>query len=162
MDDLEFEEFKRVLGNGDNIDVYTDGSCLGNPGPGGWGCVFICGDKRSNLSGFEKNTTNNRMELTAAIQAIKSMPDNVMITIYTDSSYVKNGITSWIKNWKRNNWILSNGKPVKNKDLWITLSDVISNRQIDWVWVRGHADCINNNNADFIARSAIITSYMEE
>ncbi len=160
--DLEFDEFKISLDENSSIEIYTDGSCLGNPGPGGWGCVFVCREKRANLSGFEKDTTNNRMELMAAIMAIKSMPHDIKMTIYTDSSYVKNGITLWVKNWKKNNWTLSNRKPVKNKDLWEELSELITNRTIEWIWVKGHADCINNNNADFIARSAIITSYMEE
>lgn len=162
IEDLEFDEFKRSLRDGDNIEIYTDGSCLGNPGPGGWGCVFVCRDKRSSISGFEKDTTNNRMELIAAMQAIRVMSKDVNLTVYTDSAYVKNGVTIWVKNWKCNNWTLSNGKPVKNRDLWTELSELIIDRQIEWIWVKGHADCTNNNNADFIARSAIVTSYMEE
>jgi ribonuclease HI len=161
-EDLEFDDFRIALRKTDSVEIYTDGSCRGNPGPGGWGCVFVCRDKRSNISGFEKNTTNNRMELMAAIQAIKAMPSDVKMSVYTDSTYVKNGITIWINNWKRNNWILANNKPVKNKDLWLELSEIISNKNIEWSWVKGHADCTNNNNADFVAKSAIVASYMEE
>ncbi len=159
--DLDFDEFKRSLNAGDNVEIYTDGSCIGNPGPGGWGVVFVARNKRSNIYGFEQNTTNNRMELKAAIEAIKSLPSDIHMTIYTDSTYVKNGITMWIKNWKSNHWIAANGKPVKNKDLWAVLSEVVVDKNIEWVWVKGHSDCTNNNNADFVARSAIVTSYME-
>ncbi len=162
IEDLEFVDFQKVLRQGDKIEIYTDGSCIGNPGPGGWACVFVFRDKRSNLSGFEKDTTNNRMELKAAIEAVKNIPENITAEIYTDSTYVKNGITSWISLWKKNNWRTSSGKAVKNQDLWEELSNVIENKDITWSWVRGHSNCTNNNNADFIARSAIVTSCMED
>ena len=162
IEDIEFSEFLRYLRPREKLEVYTDGSCIGNPGPGGWAGVFIYRDKRSNISGFEKNTTNNRMELTAAIESVNHIPDGVFATIYTDSTYVKNGITSWIKSWQSNNWKSTSGKPVKNKDLWIALVEAIKSKSIEWVWVKGHADCLNNNNADFVARSAIVTSYMED
>ena len=159
--DLDFKDFLSFLKDKDKIEVYTDGSCIGNPGPGGWGVVFVSRDKRANLSGFDKDTTNNRMELMAAIKGIEAIPQNISIVLYTDSAYLKNGITSWIHNWKKNNWRSSSGKPVKNKDLWEQLSRVIQGRNIEWNWVKGHSDCTNNNNADFVARSAIVSSYME-
>ena len=162
IEDLEFSEFLKNLSSNDKIEIYTDGSCIGNPGPGGWAGVFIFRDKRSSISGFEKDTTNNRMELIAAIESVKNTPKNVSAIVYTDSSYVKNGITSWVKMWEQNNWRSTSGKPVKNQDLWKELSKSIKGKDIKWVWVKGHADCVNNNNADFVARSAIVTSYMEE
>lgn len=162
IEDLEFSDFQKVIKNGNKIEIYTDGSCIGNPGPGGWACVFVFRDKRANLSGFEKNTTNNRMELKAAIEAVKNIPENITAEIYTDSTYVKNGITSWVDMWKKNHWKTSTGKAVKNQDLWEELSKSIENKDITWNWVRGHSSCTNNNNADFIARSAIVTSCMEE
>lgn len=162
VEDLEFSEFLKNLKPNDKIEIYTDGSCIGNPGPGGWAGVFIFRDKRSNISGFEAKTTNNRMELMAAIESVKHTPEDVLATIYTDSTYVRNGITSWIKVWQANNWKSASGKPVKNQDLWMELAEVTKSKHIEWVWVKGHADCLNNNNADFVARSAIVTSYMEQ
>jgi ribonuclease HI len=161
VEDVEFDDFRRSLEEGCSVEVYTDGSCIGNPGPGGWGVVFVFHNKRSSISGFEKETTNNRMELIAAIKAIEAIPNTVHISIYTDSSYVKNGITSWIKKWQINGWKSSSGSPIKNQDLWMRLSQLIAGRKIEWDWVKGHADCMNNNNADFIARSAIVSSYMK-
>ncbi|MDR3031242.1 MAG: ribonuclease HI [Holosporales bacterium] len=160
--DLEFSDFLENIRDIDVVEVYTDGSCIGNPGPGGWGAVFVSRDKRTNISGFEKHTTNNRMELKAAIESIKALPKNIKLIVYTDSSYVKNGITIWIKNWIKNNWKLASGQHVKNQDLWEELTAAIEGRNIEWVWIKGHAECTNNNNADFIARSAIVTSYMQE
>ncbi len=161
IEDLEFSDFLKRLRPNDKIEIYTDGSCIGNPGPGGWAGVFIHRDKRANISGFEKSTTNNRMELMAAIESVNHVPETISATIYTDSTYVKNGITSWIKSWQSNNWKSASGKPVKNQDLWIALAEAIKSKNIEWVWVKGHADCINNNNADFVARSAIVSSCME-
>ena len=161
VEDIDFDTFIKHLRPGDKIEIYTDGSCIGNPGPGGWAGVFIHRDKRANISGFEKDTTNNRMELTAAIESVRNVPTDVFATIYTDSTYVRNGITTWIHNWKRSGWKSTSGKPVKNKDLWTALTEAIEAKQLEWVWVKGHADCVNNNNADFVARSAIVTSYME-
>ncbi|MDR2667276.1 MAG: ribonuclease HI [Holosporales bacterium] len=160
--DLSLEEFLQNLKHEDRIEVYTDGSCIGNPGPGGWAAVFTFRDKRTNISGFEKETTNNRMELKAAIEAIKTIPQNVVAVVYTDSTYVKNGITSWIKTWTRNNWKSSSGKAVKNQDLWEELLKATALKAVEWRWVKGHSDCLNNNNADFVARSAIISSCMED
>ena len=162
VQDLDFNEFLKYLQPEDKIEIYTDGSCLGNPGPGGWAGVFIFRDKRANISGFELDTTNNRMELRAAIESVNHVPDGVFATIYTDSIYVRNGITSWIQIWKKNNWKSASGKPVKNQDLWMALDEAVQAKKVDWVWVKGHADCDNNNNADFVARSAIVSSYMKE
>jgi ribonuclease HI len=160
--DLDIDEFVRSLKRGDEIEVYTDGSCIGNPGPGGWAAVFVLNNKRANVSGFERDTTNNRMELMAAIMAIRTIPNYVRMDLYTDSTYVKNGITVWIKDWEKNNWMSSGKKPVKNKDLWLELGALSSGRDIEWIWVKGHSDCTNNNNADFIAKSAIVSLYMKE
>ena len=161
VEDLEFSDFIKNIRPGDRLEIYTDGSCIGNPGPGGWAGVFICRDKRANISGSENETTNNRMELMAAIESVKHIPDGIAATIYTDSTYVKNGITSWIKSWQRNHWKSASGKPVKNKDLWMELAEVSKTKQVEWMWVKGHADCVNNNNADFVARSAIVEAYMK-
>ncbi|MDR1365013.1 MAG: ribonuclease HI [Holosporales bacterium] len=160
--DVELDEFLKGLTPGDRIEIYTDGSCLGNPGPGGWGAIFVFRDKRSCISGFEKMTTNNRMELRAAIEAIKAMPDSIEIILYTDSSYVKNGITSWVKTWLTNNWKSASGAPVKNQDFWKELAALTEDRTVNWKWVKGHSDCANNNNADFVARSAIVGAYMKD
>lgn len=160
--DIEFDEFTLLLRDGDQVEIYTDGSCIGNPGPGGWGAVFVSRDRRANISGFERDTTNNRMELMAAINGVKAISKNIKVILYTDSSYVKNGITMWITSWKNNSWRSATGKPIKNKDLWLELENAVSGKNIEWVWVKGHADCTNNNNADFVARSAIVSSYMED
>lgn len=153
--DVDLKEFLSILEPDKPIDVYTDGSCSGNPGPGGWGAILTFKNKRTILSGYEQNTTNNRMELMAALNALRSVPANIKIFIYTDSSYVKNGMTEWLSNWKVNNWKTTDNKPVKNVDLWIQLDEVSANRSISWNWVKGHSDCVNNNNADFVAKSAM-------
>ena len=136
--------------------IYTDGACLGNPGPGGWGAVIFDENKnQKNISGIEKKTTNNRMELTAPIKALKKIKSDTEITIYTDSTYVKNGITEWIKKWKLNGWKNSNKKPVKNKDLWIKLDELCMKNKITWKWVKGHSNNKYNNLADELASEAI-------
>ena len=136
--------------------IYTDGACSGNPGPGGWGAViFDQEDNQKNISGSEKDTTNNRMELLAAIMALKRIKTNSEITIYTDSIYVKNGITEWIIKWKDNGWKNSNKKLVKNKDLWIKLDNLCQKHQINWKWVKGHSTNKYNNLADELATQAI-------
>jgi|TARA_B110000881_G_C18348244_1_gene400114 ribonuclease HI len=136
--------------------IYTDGACSGNPGPGGWGAViFDQEDNQKNISGSEKDTTNNRMELLAAIMALKKVKANSEITIYTDSIYVKNGITEWIIKWKDNGWKNSNKKLVKNKDLWIKLDNLCQKHQINWKWVKGHSTNKYNNLADELATQAI-------
>ena len=136
--------------------IYTDGACSGNPGPGGWGAVIFDNDNnQTNISGKEKNTTNNRMEILAAIMALKKIKSNSQITIYTDSTYVKNGITEWMFNWKKNDWKTASKKPVKNKDLWIKLDKLCENNKVSWKWVKGHATNKYNNLADQLATLAI-------
>jgi ribonuclease HI len=136
--------------------IYTDGACSGNPGPGGWGAVIFDNDNnQTNISGKEKNTTNNRMEILAAIMALKKIKSNSQITIYTDSTYVKNGITEWMFNWKKNDWKTASKKPVKNKDLWIKLEKLCEKNKVSWKWVKGHAANKYNNLADQLATSAI-------
>jgi|TARA_B100001142_G_scaffold152242_1_gene152855 ribonuclease HI len=136
--------------------IYTDGACSGNPGPGGWGAVIFDNDNnQTNISGKEKNTTNNRMEILAAIMALKKIKSNSQITIYTDSTYVKNGITEWMFNWKKNDWKTASKKPVKNKDLWIKLDKLCEKNKVSWKWVKGHATNKYNNLADQLATSAI-------
>ena len=136
--------------------IYTDGACTGNPGPGGWGAViFDQDDKQRNISGSEKNTTNNRMELLAAIMSLKKIKSNSEVIIFTDSAYVKNGITEWMKNWKKNGWKNSNKKPVKNKDLWVKLDKLCEANNVSWKWVKGHSTNEFNNLADELATKAI-------
>ena len=136
------------------IDVYTDGSCLGNPGNGGWAFLVKKNDIISSRSGFVLNTTNNQMELTAAIKAIEFLDTNDVINLLTDSNYVKNGITSWIKNWKINNWKNSSKQPVKNKDLWERLDKLNSIKSVNWQWVKAHSTNNYNNQVDLLARQS--------
>jgi ribonuclease HI len=138
------------------IDVYTDGACAGNPGPGGWGVLIIEGGKRRELFGGDPATTNNRMEMTAAIEALKSTTGP--IRLHTDSQYLKNGITAWIKGWKRNGWKTADRKPVKNQDLWRMLDQATEGRKIDWRWVRGHDGHPENERADALARAGLNAS----
>ena len=136
--------------------IYTDGACSGNPGSGGWGAVILDQDKKqNNISGNEKNTTNNRMELMAPIMALKKIKPKSEVTIFTDSTYVKNGITEWIKRWEKNDWKNANKKPVKNKDLWIKLNDLCKKNKIDWKWIKGHSNNEYNDLADHLATRAI-------
>ena len=136
--------------------IYTDGACSGNPGPGGWGAVIFDQDnKQKNISGSEKNTTNNRMELLAAIMSLKKIKINSEVVIFTDSIYVKNGITEWMKNWKKNGWKNSSKKPVKNKDLWVKLDKLCEANSVSWKWVKGHSTNEFNNLADELATKAI-------
>ena len=136
--------------------IYTDGACSGNPGPGGWGAVILNEEKKdTNISGKENSTTNNRMELMAPIMALKKIKKTSQIVIYTDSIYLKNGITTWIKNWEKNGWKSVNKKPVKNKDLWITLNNLSKEHVIDWKWVKAHAGNKYNEIADKLATNAI-------
>ena len=142
------------------IEIYTDGACSGNPGPGGWGFIILDGDDIKSFSGSEDATTNNRMELTAAIKAIEAVDIGESIILHTDSTYVQKGITEWIINWKKNNWISSTKKPVANKDLWIKLDEYNLSRDIKWTWVKAHQSCnsndsIYNNMADKLATGAI-------
>ena len=136
--------------------IYTDGACSGNPGPGGWGAVII--DEENNqieLSGSEKSTTNNRMELLAPIKALKKIKAEAKITIFTDSTYLKNGITEWIKKWEINGWKSANKKPIKNKDLWQELNKLTQKKDITWKWVKAHAGNPLNELADQLATKAI-------
>ena len=136
--------------------IYTDGACSGNPGPGGWAAVIFDNNKKQkNISGKVKDTTNNRMELLAPIIALSKIKPKSSVVIFTDSTYVKNGITDWIKKWEKNGWISANKKPVKNKDLWIKLSDLCEKNKIVWKWVKGHSNNRYNNLADELATAAI-------
>lgn len=138
--------------------IYTDGACSGNPGPGGWGAVLIYGAKRKELSGGEAHTTNNRMELTAAIAALRALTAPCEVDLYTDSTYLKRGITEWLKSWKRNNWKRRSGKrllPVKNIDLWQALDRLVARHQVTFHWVEGHAGDPENERCDKLARAAI-------
>jgi len=136
--------------------LYTDGACRGNPGPGGWGAVISFGGKEKSISGACAHTTNNRMELTAAIKALDAIDANSSIKIWTDSKYVQNGITQWIKGWKKNNWRSSTGKPVKNIELWQELDSACSRHfEVKWHWVKGHSGDPANERADRLATEAI-------
>ena len=135
------------------LKIYTDGACSGNPGKGGWAAIILDDSNQSSISGGESNTTHNRMELMAPIMALKKVRKKSEITIFTDSKYVKDGITDWIKKWKVNNWKSSNKKPVKNKDLWIKLDNVCLKHKVTWKWVKAHADNKYNNLVDELAVS---------
>ncbi len=136
------------------IKIYTDGSCLGNPGFGGWAAIIFLNDKKIKIKGKKKNTTNNQMELMAPIKALKKIPVGKKVQIYTDSKYVKMGITEWIKSWKKNNWKTSSKKKVKNKDLWKELDRLSEKHQIKWLWVKGHSGDIVNEEVDQLAKEA--------
>ncbi len=136
------------------IKIYTDGSCLGNPGFGGWAAIIFLNDKKIKIKGKKKNTTNNQMELMASIKALKKIPVGKKVQIYTDSKYVKIGITEWIKSWKKNNWKTSSKKKVKNKDLWKKLDHLSEKHQIKWLWVKGHSGDIVNEEVDQLAKEA--------
>ena len=138
---------------GDDIIIYTDGGCDPNPGPGGWAALIITGGKRSEISGAEKETTNNRMELTAAIQALKSIKKAAEITLFTDSQYLHKGINEWLPKWLAKNWRGSNGS-VKNQDLWHELLTVRSRHKIKWHWLRGHTGNAENNRVDYLCHVA--------
>ena len=136
--------------------IYTDGACSGNPGPGGWGAViFDEKNKQNNISGKFKETTNNRMELMAPIMALKKIKSKSDVVIFTDSTYVKNGITEWIKKWENNGWKNSNKKPVKNKDLWVKLNALCHKNKVIWKWIKGHSNNKYNNLADQLATQAV-------
>jgi ribonuclease HI len=136
------------------IKIYTDGSCLGNPGFGGWAAIIFLNDKKIKIKGKKRNTTNNQMELVAPIKALKKIPVGEKVQIYTDSKYVKMGITEWIKSWKKNNWKTSSKKKVKNKDLWKELDRLSEKHQIKWLWVKGHSGDIVNEEVDQLAKEA--------
>ena len=136
--------------------IYTDGACSGNPGPGGWGALLQYKGKSKELCGGESQTTNNRMELTAAIEAINSLKGDAVIELHTDSTYVKDGVTKWMMNWKKNGWKTAAKKPVKNKDLWLALDDAIARHHIKWKWVKGHAGDPGNEKADELANAGMV------
>ena len=136
------------------IKIYTDGSCLGNPGNGGWAAIIIDDKKKTKIKGSKKDTTNNQMELLAPIRALKKIPKGSNVQIFTDSKYVKSGITEWIHKWKKNGWRTVNKQPVKNKDLWTELDQMTNEFQIKWSWVKGHSTDVLNNEVDLIAREA--------
>ena len=137
------------------IKIYTDGSCLENPGNGGWAAIIISEGKKTEIKGSKKNTTNNQMELLAPIEALKKIPKGSKVQIFTDSKYVKSGITEWIHNWKKNGWKTSNKKEVKNKELWIELDLLANEFEIGWNWVKAHSTDELNNEVDLIAREAV-------
>jgi ribonuclease HI len=136
----------------EKIEIWTDGACSGNPGPGGWGVLLRTNGKEEELYGGEAATTNNKMELMAAIVALESQPKGSTVILHTDSQYVKDGLTKWIIGWKRNGWKTADKKPVKNQDLWMRLDAAASSHKVDWRWVRGHAGDEGNERADALAR----------
>jgi ribonuclease HI len=138
------------------VTIYTDGACSGNPGPGGWGAVLIYGEHRRELSGFEPSTTNNRMELTAAIQALRALKYPCRVRLYSDSAYLVNAFQqNWLAGWQRNGWINARKEPVENQDLWRELLEAAGPHQVEWLKVKGHADNPFNNRCDELARQAI-------
>jgi len=137
------------------VTIYTDGACSGNPGPGGWGALLQFGEHERELKGGEGNTTNNRMELTAAIAALETLKRTCKVHLHTDSTYLRDGMTSWIHNWKRNGWRTTAKKPVKNVDLWQRLDEAIQSHDIEWHWIKGHAGDPGNEAADALARQGL-------
>ena len=141
--------------NSNLVQIFTDGACKGNPGPGGWGAIMKYGDHVKELNGYSADTTNNIMELTAVIEALKSLTRPCKIILTTDSNYVKNGITEWIHNWKKKGWKTANKKPVKNKECWLQLDVEVQRHQIEWKWVKGHSGHPENERADELANEAV-------
>jgi ribonuclease HI len=137
------------------IDIFTDGACSGNPGPGGWGAILRSGKHEREISGGETATTNNRMEIMAAIRALESLKNPSVVTIHTDSRYLMDGATQWMRKWKTNGWKTADKKPVKNEDLWRALEIAAEPHAISWRWVKGHSDHVENARADALARAAI-------
>ncbi len=136
------------------IRLITDGSCLGNPGPGGWACILKYGSHTKEMYGFEPDTTNNRMEMQAAIEGLKALKEPCEVTVVTDSEYLKNGVTSWMSGWKRNGWMTKEKKPVKNKEFWIELDSHLGRHKTEWTWTKGHAADEENNRCDELAQMA--------
>ncbi|MCC7197945.1 MAG: ribonuclease HI [Gammaproteobacteria bacterium] len=139
----------------ESVEVYTDGACKGNPGPGGWGVLLRYGAREKELWGGERLTTNNRMELTAAIRALEALNRRCIVRIYTDSTYVRSGILEWLPNWKRRGWKTADKKPVKNQDLWQQLDALVGSHDIEWHWVKGHAGHPGNERADELANRGV-------
>ena len=146
-----------MTNNSNTVQIFTDGACKGNPGPGGWGAILRYRDTQKELNGYDPETTNNIMELTAVIEALKTLSRSCTIVITTDSNYVKDGITKWIHNWKLKGWKTAARKPVKNKELWIALDELAENHDITWKWVKGHSGHPENERADDLANEAIET-----
>ncbi len=138
-----------------DVEIYTDGACRGNPGPGGWGALMVAGKHRRELCGGEPATTNNRMEMTAAIEALAALRRPCRVQLYTDSQYLRNGITEWLPQWKRRGWKTADRKPVKNADLWQRLEQEIARHEVHWHWVRGHAGHVGNEAADTLANRGL-------
>lgn len=141
--------------NAEIVEIYTDGACSGNPGPGGWGALMLYGDHEKELTGGEFETTNNRMELTAAIEALSALKRPCKVHLHTDSTYVMKGITEWIDGWKTRGWKNSSKKPVKNSDLWRLLDDAVNPHEIKWIWVKGHSGDPGNERADALANQGM-------
>jgi ribonuclease HI len=137
------------------VSVWTDGACSGNPGPGGWGAVLCYGAREKELCGGEALTTNNRMELLAAISALEALSRPCAVDLHTDSQYLRGGVTGWINNWKRNGWRTADKKPVKNDDLWRRLDESVARHDVNWLWVKGHAGDVMNERADALARQGM-------
>lgn len=137
------------------VDLYTDGACSGNPGPGGWGVLMVYGGHERELMGGESPSTNNRMELLAAINGLETLTRPMSVRVHTDSTYVKDGITQWVAKWKRNGWRTADRKPVKNVDLWQRLETAIARHRVEWLWVRGHNGHSENERADSLARAGM-------
>jgi ribonuclease HI len=138
-----------------HVTAYTDGACRGNPGPGGWGAVLEFGSEQKDLNGGEADTTNNRMELTAAIRALEALKQSCRVDIYTDSTYVRNGITQWVPEWRQRGWKTAARKPVKNQDLWQHLAELAERHEVSWHWVKGHSGHPGNERADALANAGI-------
>ena len=145
-----------------NVTIYTDGACSGNPGPGGWGAILKFGDMEKELNGGERHTTNNQMELMAAISALEALKKPCIVDLYTDSQYVRQGITGWIFGWKRNGWRTADKKPVKNVELWQRLDAALKQHEIRWHWVKGHAGHPENERADQLARDGIVKARLQQ
>ena len=143
------------------VEIFTDGACSRNPGPGGWGAILKYRTTEKEISGSAPETTNNRMELTAAIRALEALKQPVAVRLYTDSTYVKDGITQWISNWKANGWSTKAKKPVKNIDLWQRLDELCQSYAVEWHWVKGHSGHAENERADMLARNAVIAAMMQ-
>jgi ribonuclease HI len=137
------------------LEIFTDGACLGNPGPGGWAAILVCGARRREITGYEPATTNNRMEMRAALEALRTLDERSRVDLYTDSQYLRNGMTEWLPKWKRNNWRTSAKQPVKNADLWEALDAAATAHVVRWHWVRGHDGHVENERCDALANEAI-------
>jgi ribonuclease HI len=138
------------------VQLITDGACKGNPGKGGWACILRFGDHKRELFGCSPKTTNNRMELAAVIEGLKRLKEQCSVEIITDSEYVKNGMTKWIANWKRNGWKKADKQPVNNKDLWVVLDELVNSHKVTWTWTKGHASHADNNRCDELACQAAV------